>query len=151
MEKNDIMRRAEELKSRVTALGVARVEVEYDGAGDSGDVQGVTAYGAAPRGSKDEYGEVVSLDGQSIVVNKLISEWNQETRNYERTPVSIEQKLEDALSDFACDFLSYLGIDWYNNEGGFGRIVLAIDGGLLAVRAEHNYRVESSEYVEMSL
>jgi len=135
--------RQAQLVERMKSLGVERVEVDYDGSGDSGDIQGVSALKNADKG------ETIALAGQSIVVERLESVYDHEAKEYKRVPNQVTIGLEGALGDFATDFLSYLGIDWYNNEGGYGTVVLNVEDG--EVKAEHYYRIESSEYSEHTL
>lgn len=143
-EQESLKARRVQLVERLKALGVERVEVEYDGCGDSGDIQGVKA-----DVQKAGKWEPVELGGQSITVESQESIYDDASKEYKRVPCQRTSTLEEALGDFATDFLAFLGIDWYNNEGGFGRIVLNIGDG--EVTAEHNYRIESSEYSEHTL
>jgi hypothetical protein len=134
------------LAEKLKPLGVVRVEVDYDGCGDSGDIQEVRALKKGPRSGKEE---PANLDGQSVTVERFESVYNAEKKEWDRKPYQATATLKEALSDFALDFLSFLGIDWYNNEGGYGTIVLDMVAG--EAKEEHNYRIESSEYEEHAL
>jgi hypothetical protein len=140
-EQEALKQRRAQLEERLKALKVARVEVEYDGCGDSGDVQEVHALLAG--------GEAADLKGQSVMVERLESVYDHEAKDYRRVTSQQTVSLKEALGDFAVDFLSFLGIDWYNNDGGYGTVVLDVKDG--KVKAEHNYRIESSEYEEHEL
>lgn len=140
-EQQALKQRRAQLEETLKALEVERVEVEYDGCGDSGDVQLVRALKSA--------GKAVDLKGRSVTVERLESVYDHEAKDYRRVPRLETVNLEEALGNFAVDFLSFLGIDWYNNEGGYGVVVLEVADGV--VRAEHNYRIESSEYSEHTL
>ena len=134
------------LTEKLKPLGVVRVEVEYDGCGDSGDIQEVRAL---LKGTRAEKERPANLDGQSVTVEHFESVYNAERQDWDRKPYQATVPLKEALSDFALDFLSFLGIDWYNNEGGYGTVVLSVADG--EAKAEHNYRIESSEYEEHAL
>jgi len=57
---------------------------------------------------------------------------------------------EERVSGAASDVIAGKGIDWYNNEGGFGDVVL-FTKGKGSIKIEHNYRVESSTYHEVKV
>ena len=145
-EQEALKARRSQLAERLKPLGIVRVEVEYDGCGDSGDIQEVRALKKGPRSGKEQ---PANLDGQSLTVERFESVYDAERREWDRKPCQATVTLKEALSDFALDFLSFLGIDWYNNEGGYGTVVLSVADG--QVKAEHNYRIESSEYEEHAL
>lgn len=134
------------LAETLKPLGVVRVEVDYDGCGDSGDIQEVRALKKGSRSGKEQ---LADLNGQSVTVERFESVYNAGRKDWDRKPYQATVTLKEALSDFALDFLSFLGIDWYNNEGGYGTIVLDVAEG--EAKAEHNYRIESSEYSEHAL
>lgn len=46
----------------------------------------------------------------------------------------------------ACDILSGQGIDWYNNDGGFGDVILDVEAG--TIKIEDNARFSDSTYSE---
>lgn len=53
---------------------------------------------------------------------------------------------DQEIDEAACDILSGQGIDWYNNEGGYGFVVLTVKTKKITI--EHNTRFESSKYSE---
>lgn len=72
--------------------GVTRVEIRYDGGGDSGQV------------------EDVEYEGDGI---DAINESN------------LTDKFNGDLEDLAYHILEYhYGYDWYNNDGGYGNIII---------------------------
>lgn len=56
-----------------------------------------------------------------------------------------EQEIENAASNV----LSGQGIDWYNNEGGFGDVVFNVITGKITI--EHNYRIETSKHKQFKV
>jgi hypothetical protein len=69
--------------------GVTRVEIRYDGGGDSGQV------------------DDVEFEGDNIDVR------------------SIHDKFEGDLQELGCHILEqHYNHDWYNNDGGYGSIVI---------------------------
>lgn len=155
MEMNETLsRERESLKSRMTgltkrlkSLGVVRVEVDYDGIGDSGDIQDVRALKTAAKKSKEQ--ELVDLSAEKIEVERFESVYDNDAKSWTRRAYKVEVDMKQALDDFTTAFLGFHGIDWYNNEGGYGTVVLSVADG--TVKAEHNTRFESSHYSEHEL
>lgn len=157
----------------LTKLHISRVEVEYDGSGDSGDIQNVTAFdddqevevdidemsGVEPQGEYDpKTGKTKppkkKANPNPVKVKVVAAETNFEKDakgNYGYVTKNTEKEitLKEACENFAQDFLAYQDIDWYNNEGGFGKVIINAKEG--EVKLEHNMRVESSEYSEHTL
>lgn len=144
------------IMAALRAQDIIKVVVEYEGSGDSGDIQNVTAYRKGKKKISPEEdheptsdsGNTVKLSG-NIKYKSLKSDWNEKKKKYIHSFTEEDKSLEDACSDFASEYLSHLGIDWYNNEGGFGDIEINVTSN--KVIAHHNARVESSEYYEHEL
>jgi hypothetical protein len=99
--------------------GIHRVTVEYDGSGDSGQIENVEASDAA--------GKSISLPDTGI---HLVS-GHPEHPGAERT-------LEQAIENVAWDYLDDLYCGWENNDGAFGRFVFDVPARTLTL--EHNER-----------
>lgn len=97
------------------AAGAKALVVNYDGSGDSGEIQSIKEFSDDEREVEIE---VLGLDTQ-------------------------------AIDNAACDILSGQGIDWYNNEGGFGNVVVRADSDKILI--ENNRRVEESVYDEQTV
>ena len=135
-----ILKSKEELKEICAALfkvGVTRVEVIYDGYGDSGSIEQVSFFkGKKILTSKD----VDSLDLPTSTINKCV--YDLETKQHENKDVeyTIESKIEECAYDF-------LPGGFEINEGSFGDLIINTEKAKATLR--HNTRVESSEYSEM--
>lgn len=79
-----------------TAEGIKSVHIEFNGSGDDGSI------------------EVVTIDG----VDKT-PQWNSD---YSYSKMKSKDPLADRLIDWAYKFLDGTGVDWVNNEGGFGTL-----------------------------
>ena len=89
----------------LTALGIERVEVSFDGYGDSGQIEDVTVVGGAG-----------SLTGRVAVVDTAVS-----------GQVSPEPcSLPKALGNLCYDLLEHEHAGWENNDGAFGVFVFDI-------------------------
>lgn len=114
------------LIAALTSIGVTHVEVEYDGEGDSGQINSI--FGVNDRG------ETVDLRKPH--------------------PVSIEQgdrqhhydSLEEFIEDFAWDLLGQYHDGFENNDGGFGRVTIEVADARITL--DHNDRVVESVNTE---
>ena len=119
-------RRREHLPSVKTTLcaalkakGIAKVSIEYDGEGDSGQVNDIQAF--------DQKQQPVSLDDPFT----LALHNPEEPTTY--------ASLYEALDDFAWTALGLYHDGFVNNDGGFGAI--AIDAEKATVTIDHNDRI----------
>ena len=142
MAKKDILEAKNVILSALRERKVSHVEVEYSGSGDSGDVQGAMFFGAAGEARPD-------AGCFPVIAKSVVSEYDTVNGCYVERVVENQSTLKEACSDFASDFLSYLGIDWYNNEGGYGTITINVESG--KVKASHEMRVEHTEHSDHSL
>ena len=114
------------LIAALTSMGVAHVEVEYDGEGDSGQIN--STFGVNDRG------EIVDLA--------------------KPFPVSIGQgdrlhhydSLEEFVEDFAWDLLEQYHAGFVDNDGGFGRVTIEVADARITL--DHNDRVVESVNTE---
>lgn len=100
--------------------GVHRVTVDYDGSGDSGQIENVEAWTAANE-------RIPFLSEPRI---QMVSE------NPDHPP--IERNLEAAVESVAWDYLDDLYSGWENNDGAFGSFVFDVPAR--TVTLEHNER-----------
>ncbi len=105
----------------------ARVTIEYDGEGDTGQIGDIVGRSAA--------GNPVKLTGQVSL------DLDGQPADY--------PTLEEAIEAFAWALLRAYHGGFEDNDGGFGKIVIDVSGN--AVRIEHNWRICSSEYTEAEI
>lgn len=86
---------------------VSRVVVDFDGGGDSGSIEGVVFEDGQPG--------VESTEVRIQTFNRYHDngEWRHES-------VAKAMTLHDAIYELTDDYLEETGVDWYNNDGGFG-------------------------------
>lgn len=105
--------------TRLAEIGVVRVEIAFDGAGDEGQIELV------------DYITTVDADGHALA------------RADDETMAAVEIAMPDpavpdrtltaqlgqVIEDWTYDALEGLGVNWYDNAGGHGRIELHIADG----------------------
>jgi hypothetical protein len=96
------------LLTQLNLLGAKKVVVEFQGGGDDGQVNGVYLY--------DQNN--IDID----VPNDMIA-WTTQTYGDQQSEQR-QTKLVDALEDVCSRALDNTGLDWYNNEGGQGNLVI---------------------------
>jgi hypothetical protein len=118
-----------------TEHGINKIEVEFNGSGDSGQIDGMTYY-------SDEK----SVTSRYMSGRERNSEGDYVTRPAERTLPPVDGRAPDAiLEDFVYQELDASGIDWYNNDGGFGTYTFFLSNGTWRTDFEINvYYVESN-------
>jgi len=104
----------------LAAAGIHRVTVEYDGGGDSGQIEDVWA--------RNDGDEIISFPSDRKIT--LLSE------NPDH-PLA-EQSFEAAVETLAWDYLEQRHDGWENNDGAFGIFVFDVPGRLITL--EHNER-----------
>jgi hypothetical protein len=110
----------------LAAAGVTRVEMRYDGEGDSGGVEQIQCYGA----------DGASLDIPETMVAMHEQGWRDQP-DHDRS-----MRLADALECFLLDVIECAHDGWENNEGAFGNIAIDVAGGL--VELSHSDRILST-------
>lgn len=96
------------LLTQLNLLGVKEVEVEFSGGGDSGQIDSVMY--------SDTHGDWHQIP------NDLISWTKQAYGEQEAKPERMT--LNDVLEDLCYRALDKCGLDWYNNDGGQGNLVI---------------------------
>jgi hypothetical protein len=114
-------RNKEILFAALADAGIYRVLVNYDGAGDSGQIEDVEA--------SDDRNQRIPLPTEPTV--QLVSQ-NPE---YPHDPLNLEAAIESLAWDYL-DLDSLFG--WENNDGAFGSFVFDVPAG--TVTLEHNQR-----------
>ena len=104
----------------LAAAGIHRVTVDYDGSGDSGQIENVEAWNAG--------NERIPFPSPFIV--RLTSE------DPDRLPSP--QSLEGSVENLAWDYLEERHGGWENNGGAFGTFVFDVPSR--AITLEHNER-----------
>jgi hypothetical protein len=116
--------------------GITTIEVNYDGYGDSGQIEDVTLF----KGDKQLKEEEVASLG---LPTSTMQEYNYNAKNDENRYLTKECTLVTKIEDCAYDFLPG---GFEINEGSFGD--LKINTETAKATLEHNYRIQETEYSE---
>jgi hypothetical protein len=121
------------LFAQLKLLNVNSFEIEFDGSGDSGQIEGVTFC--------DSSHEVMDIPEDTI--SWVYTAYGQEPKD---TKVTIHK----AVEDLGYQMLEESGHDWYNNEGGYGRIRVHMEGsnGKPYVNMNMNIRIINEDHYE---
>ena len=141
--------------------GYKYIVVQYQGSGDEGEAFESEGYLTEEAFKESEY------DGGEYIVK---SDWSNENQKrterpesaweWSRQQIELERSMKKyyALDDTKIE-LNYLlsdliGYDWYNNEGGQGRVILDTTKKTVTVEAQQNtnahIEVESKRYLDNS-
>lgn len=109
--------------------GITSVEVVFDGYGDSGQIEDVTAKAG---------NNPVALPALSIEIAHV--DWGSPDI------ARITHPLKDAIEQLAYDFLRETHEGWENNEGAYGDFHFDVTDR--AITLNYNERIETSEYTQ---
>lgn len=109
--------------------GITSVEVIFDGYGDSGQIEDITA----KSGDRD-----AALPAGSIELAH--ADWGSPDITRYTHP------LKDAIEQLAYDFLRETHAGWENNEGAYGDFLFDVTERTITLN--YNERIETSEYTQ---
>lgn len=101
-----------EIFDGLTAAGVGGVTVEFDGGGDSGQIESIQA--------RNPDGEEVDLPAVAVSLHT--------PSGLEGERAATDVPLSDAIEHLAYEALSQTHCGWENNEGGFGTFTFDVPG-----------------------
>jgi hypothetical protein len=121
--------------SKLTELRVASIDVDFQGSGDSGEVEGVSFYNSDAKPL--EIGDTVmpwAVEESSWSVNEAgKGQWTRFTKPK-------DMSLRDIVEDITMGLSDLYSYDWWNNDGGFGTVEITLEDGELKLNAEFNIR-----------
>lgn len=102
-----------EFLMRLKLLGIAEIQVDFSGSGDSGNIEQAVATTA------DQ--QEVDLEGQPPMAwMEKHSKYNPKTQQWDETCTPVELSLANILYMMTEQALEESQLDWYNNDGGQG-------------------------------
>lgn len=115
--------------------GVEEVTTCFDGYGDSGSVDEV----------KLKPTDAIALDEEVTI--PVVS---QELHDGEWIAVTEDSvvSLKDAIESLTYDYLEATGVDWVNNDGGFGDLVINVDRGSVYMNVNTRFTDSEQAYCE---
>ena len=103
-------------------LGIVSIQAEYNGSGDEGQVDTLTA---------------VTADNTEIDLSQ----------HKVRLPgIDHPRRLSEVIEDFAWNATQHFHCGFHNGDGGFGTLTIHVDSG--RVKLEHNDNIVETEYSE---
>ncbi|HEV2559320.1 MAG TPA: hypothetical protein VGU45_11890 [Microvirga sp.] len=140
--------KGEKLRAAVMAKlverGVVEVRIEFDGCGDEGQVDEIVA--VRTDGVTDLLDWPCEIPGKMMGVGRV---WDPKHRTMVLLDAPRPMTMYDLLDAWAFDLLEETGVDWVNNEGGFGEIV--IDPVEDSISCEMNQRYVTHQTSEHEL
>lgn len=129
-------------------MGIARVRIDFDGGGDTGQVQGIICDGITTN-PKEHQIEDVLLATVKTRFGKPQWEYEVELKRM-RGGFNAPLTLHKVIEEWAYELLGGVEHDWVNNEGGYGEITvtptppegeeeIAIDLSIRVIRVESYY------------
>jgi hypothetical protein len=95
--------------SALTTARITRIEVTFDGEGDSGQINEINSYSGE---------EPLALPSQDIVIRTV--DWNSDAAK------EVQMPLEAAIEQLCYDFLEQKHGGWENNDGAYGEFVFDV-------------------------
>lgn len=111
--------------------GIKEATVAFDGSGDSGSIGSL------------EY-DVEEFDGTvEVDVLSTESQFDEVGGSWVRSRGISRKSLNDAIHDLTYDYLEEADVDWYNEDGGYGELVINVVEGTVSLDVK--VRVVESE------
>ena len=114
------------LFAALAAAGVTRVDVRFDGIGDSGQIEEVQALAGD---------DPVELPATTVEIKRL--------DDRQEAPKIVVEPLREAIETLSYAFLEQTHAGWENNEGAYGDFTFDVAAGTITL--DYNERFESSE------
>lgn len=124
-------------------MGGSKAVVTFDGSGDSGSIDCVDLL--------NRNDERIDLRGAKFEWPTKSSELDPLKKEWVTTYTLEEMDVEEILKQMCEDALEEEGIDWYNNEGGYGELTIDLTTQPTSVELGVNVREMISHYTGYDL
>ena len=121
------------LLPHLTARGVERVYVNFDGCGDCGSVEDVYFYGA-PAGIGSE------------LINWTRTEIVRQDDRWRRVETTSAISFKEIVESACLEWLDETNVDWYNNQGGYGSLEIFVETGRVSLNVETRFTTSENAY-----
>lgn len=101
------------LQSAMLIASITEIVVSFSGYGDSGQVEDIQFVGG-----------VKEIQAQKIPWLKEVRSFNPNLPGWTTEIQPVEISIADAAEALAMDLADASGVDWYNNDGGNGEIII---------------------------
>ena len=123
--------------------GYKYIVVQYQGAGDSGDCYECEGFKTQEEFNQSKYdgGEYVKksdwIDGQSVPLPKKEWVWTRQQIEVENC-IEKYNAMNNTKHDLPWMLTDLIQYDWYNNDGGQGRVILDTEKCIVEVEGQQN-------------
>jgi hypothetical protein len=125
-------------------MGGRTAEVWFDGSGDSGSIEGARLVG--------QEGKEIDLTNATFDWHEQKGEFDKEKNQWVKKYAPAPAKpVHDILVQICEEALEDTGHDWYNNDGGYGQLVIDLTTTPPEVKLEVHIRYTSTEDYEYDL
>lgn len=115
--------------------GVHSVNVTFSGSGDSGAIDDVYY---APQIAAS----VRTIPVEQMTLNRVFD------RIWRTTTASETVSLDQAIMNITDNYLAETGVNWYDNDGGYGELAIDVAGRTVSLDVNVNYTQSTNEFCE---
>jgi hypothetical protein len=115
-------------------LGTQEVCVSFDGSGDSGSIEDIAFH---PELEGDP--PLVSIRKPRRVYDEGSGSWLQSSEE-EEAPLKV------AIEELTYDYLDETDVDWYNNDGGYGDLIIDVTRGTVELTVNQRFIESTCQY-----
>ncbi|MCB1651160.1 MAG: PcfJ domain-containing protein [Alphaproteobacteria bacterium] len=116
------------------AQGIENVTISFEGYGDSGSIEDIS------------YAPCTNENIKEIPVEHLCTASHFDDGQWLKTVTPQQSTLNEAIDELTYDYLEETGVDWYNNDGGYGELVIDVNAGTVALEVNVRYTESTTEY-----
>lgn len=114
---------------------IERVIVSFNGEGDSGSIEDITY---EPRDNEEA---VKALPVEHISTSSFFDDGQ-----WRRHATPERSTLNEAIDALTYDYLEETNVDWYNNDGGYGELVIDVQAGTVSLEVQVRFTDTTTEY-----
>lgn len=115
--------------------GVESVNVTFSGSGDSGAIDDVY------------YAPQIAASVRTIPVEQVTLNLDFD-RIWRTTTASETVSLDQAIMNITDNYLAETGVNWYDNDGGYGELAIDVAGRSVSLDVNVNYTQSTNEFCE---
>lgn len=120
--------------------GGKEIRISFDGSGDSGSIEDTYIYAGDTRLML-----IFNVDYMTST-----SQYSAEAHDWITTIEKKTMTVKDALEQYCYDKLQDTGIDWYNNDGGYGELVITLDPVEINLEVNTRYTETSTDSFDLT-
>jgi hypothetical protein len=113
---------------------VTRVQVYFDGGGDSGSIASI------------DYDAPDDFDAHAAEAVHEAANPQFENGSWVRQRAPVRGTVHDAIEELTYDYLEETGVDWYNDDGGFGELVIDAVAETVSLEVSVRYTESNTEF-----